>query len=220
MRLLDLFCGAGGAAEGYRRAGFEVVGVDNRPQPRYPFEFHQADAMTYPLEGFDAIHASPPCQDHMRSPGPWQQEHGTAWMLAATRARLEGQAAPWIIENVPGAAMRVDFKLCGCQFGLWRLGRERWFETSWHGFDLRPPCHHPEPLIECYGGGGRALGTAAKAKGTTADRRRALGIDWMTRLEMSQALPPAYTEYLGLMLAEVVTAGRHTDPQLVTDLHR
>jgi DNA (cytosine-5)-methyltransferase 1 len=199
-RLLDLFCGAGGAAMGYHRAGFEVVGIDSRPQPRYPFEFHRADAMTWPLEGFDAIHASPPCQDHRR--GRNHELHGTAWMLDATRQRIAAPGVPWVIENVPGAPLRVDLKLCGCMFGLWRLQRERWFETSWHAFDLRPPCLHLEPPIACYGGGGvdrRGVDT-----GLVADRRRALGIGWMTRREMSQAIPPAYTEYVGeLMLRQV-----------------
>jgi DNA (cytosine-5)-methyltransferase 1 len=117
--------------------------------------------------------------------------------------------AAWVIENVPGATMRVDFKLCGCQLGLWRLGRERWFETSWHGFDLRAPCYHPESLVEVYGGGGRSMGTSpnakgTKAKGTVADRRRAMGIDWMTRDELSQAIPPAYTQYIGEQLRDVI----------------
>src|SRR5260221_481967 len=113
-RLLDLFCGAGGAAMGYSRAGFDVTGVDIKPQPRYPFQFVQADAMSYPLDGFDAIHASPPCQDHMRSPGPAYESHGTGWMLPATRSRLMATGLPWIIENVPGASLRADLKLCGC----------------------------------------------------------------------------------------------------------
>ena len=122
-RLLDLFCGAGGAAMGYHRAGFDVVGVDIKPQLRYPFEFHQGDAMTWPLDGFDVIHASPPCQDHTRQFVP--REHGTGWMLAAIRERLTASGLPWIIENVPGAPMRADYKLCGCMFDLPRLRRER-----------------------------------------------------------------------------------------------
>ena len=131
-RLLDLFCGPGGAGVGYHRAGFAVVGVDIEPQPRYPFTFIRADAMALPLDGFDAIHASPPCQDHMLTPGPAWKPHGTAWMLAATRERLLAQPAPWVIENVPGAPMRVDYKLCGCMFGLPRLKREAFSRASPH----------------------------------------------------------------------------------------
>ena len=139
-RLLDLFCGAGGAAMGYHRAGFDVVGVDINPQPNYPFEFVQADAMEFlknrgrgwwSMKRFDAIHASPPCQDHMR--GGQHPPHGTGWMLNACRRMLTDHGIPWVIENVPGAPMRADYRLCGCQFGL-RLRRERWFETSWQGF--------------------------------------------------------------------------------------
>ena len=100
-RLLDLFCCAGGAAMGYHQAGFDVVGVDIKPQPRYPFEFHQADAMTYPLDGFDAVHASPPCQDHSATKHLHGRAHGTAWMLDGTRERLLAQSTPWVIENVP-----------------------------------------------------------------------------------------------------------------------
>ena len=193
-RLLDLFCGAGGAAMGYHRAGFDVVGVDNRPQPRYPFEFVQADAMTFPLAGFDAIHASPPCQDHMRSPGSYISQ-GTGWMLTATRYRLQSSGVPWVIENVPGAPMRVDLKLCGCMFGLPGLRRERWFETSPQLFDLRQPCQHIGKMIGVHGGGGRRNGTIAK-------RRAAMGIDWMGRDELNQAIPPAYTEYIGAQLMD------------------
>lgn len=195
--LLDLFCGAGGAAMGYYRAGFDVVGVDVRPQPRYPFEFVQADANEYPLADFDAIHASPPCQDHSRSQKP--REHGTGWMLAATRERLTAQRAPWVIENVPGAPMRADLKLCGCMFGLPNLKRERWFETSWHAFELRQPCEHSEPVISVTGTG---AGTSHGRHGhiTFADWRRVMAIDWMTGKELAQAIPPAYTEYIGRLL--------------------
>lgn len=205
-RLLDLFCGAGGAAMGYHRAGFEVVGVDNRPQPRYPFEFHQADAMMYPLEGFDAIHASPPCQDNMRSRFPGQQDHGTAWMLPATRDRLSATSIPWIIENVPGAPMRADYKLCGCMFELPRLKRERWFETSWRGFDLRPPCLHLEMSITVAGhdlpSWQRQEIKDIPRSERNALKRAAMGIDWMNRDELGLAIPPAYTEYIGAQLIQ------------------
>ena len=117
-RLLDLFSGAGGAAVGYHRAGFDVVGVDIEPQPHYPFEFHQADAMTFPSSGFDAIHASPPCQAFSIA----AKYKGTAGrhkdLLTPTRTRLQAAGLPWVIENVPGAPMRADYLLCGCMFGL------------------------------------------------------------------------------------------------------
>jgi DNA (cytosine-5)-methyltransferase 1 len=194
--LLDLFCKAGGCSVGYHRAGFDVVGVDIAPQPRYPYEFHQADALTYPLDGFDAIHASPPCQDWLRTPLP--VAHGTGWMLPAIRERLEANGgAAWIIENVPGAAMRPDFKLCGCQFGL-KLRRERWFETNWSGIAMTQPCHHRGPVVSVVGHG---TPTWVREKlgfnPTIAHYREAMGIDWMNRDELSQAIPPAYTEYIG-----------------------
>lgn len=201
MKLLDLFCGAGGAAMGYSRAGFEVVGVDIEPQPRYPFDFHQADALEYLAahgHEFDAIHASPPCQDHSRSYTPY--DHGTAHLLPDTRNLLTEIGKPWAIENVPGAPMRVDYLLCGCMFGLPRLRRQRWFETSWHGFSLLPPCYHPEPVVTVTGhgipSGSLYLG---RVDGKTYSRltRLAMGIDWMTRDELAQAIPPAYTEWIG-----------------------
>lgn len=116
-RLLDLFCGAGGAGMGYHQAGFDVVGVDINPQPDYPFEFHQADAMEFPLDGFDAIHASPPCQvftalKTMHNAG----EHFD--LLTPMRARLKEWGGPYVIENVPGAPMQDHVTLCGSSFGL------------------------------------------------------------------------------------------------------
>jgi DNA (cytosine-5)-methyltransferase 1 len=196
-RLLDLFCGAAGAAMGYHRAGFEVVGVDIAPQPRCPFEFVQADATDYPLDGFDAIHASPPCQDHMQTP---HRKHGTGWMLPHTRSRLLDQDAPWVIENVPGAPMRADIQLCGCFVGL-ELRRVRWFETSWCAFFMTPPHHHPHPVPSVVGHGTPSwVREKLGYNPTIADYRASMGIDWMNRDELSQAIPPAYTELIGAQL--------------------
>jgi DNA (cytosine-5)-methyltransferase 1 len=201
-RLVDLFCGAGGATRGYQLAGFHVTGVDISPQPHYcGDEFIQADATTFPIEGFDAAHGSPPCQDHMRTPHP--NQHGTGWMLAATRQRFKASGIPWVIENVPGAPMRADYLLCGCMFGLPHLRRERWFETSWHGFAMNP-CHdHSAPAISVVGHG---TPTWVRAKlgynPTIAQYRAAMGIDWMNRDELSQAIPPAYAEHVGRALLD------------------
>ena len=189
---------------GYARAGFDVTGVDIKPQPRYPFTFVQADAMRYPLDRFDAIHASPPCQDHMRHPGVRFIPHGTGWLLAATRERLAANTQPWVIENVPGAPMRVDLKLCGCMFGLPNLKRERWFETSWHAFDLRQRCDHRNGTMSVTGTapGSRIEKRVFGRWPTRADWHRAMGIDWMNAAEIVQAIPPAYTEYIGARLLE------------------
>jgi DNA (cytosine-5)-methyltransferase 1 len=135
-RLLDLFSGAGGAAVGYHRAGFEVVGVDLHPQPHYPFEFHQADAMTYPLDGFDAIHASPPCQAYSVA----NNIHGRAdhpMLIPSVRERLLATGLPYVIENVPRGPLINPVTLCGLTFGL-NVKRHRLFESN--VFMLSPPC--------------------------------------------------------------------------------
>jgi Site-specific DNA methylase len=193
---------------GYHRAGFEVVGVDIEPQPRYPFEFHQADALDYLAEHwreFDAIHASPPCQDHIPTV---LKKHGTAHLLPDTRELLERLDIPWVIENVPTAPMRADFRLCGCMFRLPRLRRQRLFETSWHGFALLPPCNHPEHPISVTGHGipsGNYYRDKLRGPEFGVLARAAMGIDWMTRDELAQAIPPAYTEFIGTQLLNVIT---------------
>jgi DNA (cytosine-5)-methyltransferase 1 len=200
-RLLDLFCGAGGAAMGYHRAGFEIVGVDIEPQPHYPFELHRGDALTWPADGYDAIHASPPCQDHMRTP---HRTHGTGWMLDATRQLLEQTNVPWVIENVNGAVLRGDYVVCGCQVGHPRLRRVRYFEVSWGPragiFEL--PCHnHGESAVTVVGHGTPSWTRAKLGRNPSiSEYREAMGIGWMNRDELSQAIPPAYTEFVGAQL--------------------
>jgi DNA (cytosine-5)-methyltransferase 1 len=161
--------------------------------------------MTYPLDGFDVIHASPPCQAYSVATlnmGAARDEFPD--LVDPIRRRLAGQTAPWIIENVPGAPVRPDFRLCGCQFGLPLLKRERWFETSWHAFTMSHPCHHPYPSLSVTGhgvGGGngqrRRLAEHLGYLPVTRNAREAMGIDWMTRDELSQAIPPAYTQLIG-----------------------
>ena len=129
-RLLDLFCGAGGCSVGYAREGFEVVGVDINPQPHYPFEFHQADALTYPLEGFDCYHASPPCQDSSRASIQWRKAGKVYHQdIPATRKRLIASGKPWVMENVVGAPLLNPVLLNGAMFQM-KIRRNRLFETS------------------------------------------------------------------------------------------
>lgn len=236
-RLLDLFCGAGGCACGYVRAGFEVVGVDNRPQKNYlksgASEFIQADALEFCREHgheFDAIHASPPCQGFTTMRHLVQSKHPRHYpdLLTPMRALLKTLPCPWVIENVPGAPVaRGSTMLCGTMFGLAtadgqaELRRHRYFETSF-GLMLTPECRHggSSPLtigngvgpdtrdkmscmtVGVYGdGNGRDYRRDSVRDGTqqfsTAERGQAMGIDWMTGNELSQAIPPAYTEFVG-----------------------
>ena len=208
MRLLDLFCGAGGAAMGYRRAGFdEIVGVDIKPQPRYPFTFVLADAMTYPLDGFDVIHASPPCQAYSSTANIPHRHTLSPKLLGLCRARLQCCGVPWVIENVAAAPMERTVTLCGQAFGL-RVYRHRRFETPI--LVLTPP--HERHRHRIGTGKLSQYHTFPAAKVLTvaghlfrhADGCAAMGIDWMTKGELSQAIPPAYTEYIGRHLLAAV----------------
>lgn len=202
-RLLDLFAGAGGAARGYQLAGFHVTGVDVAPQPNYiGDDFHQADALTFPLDGFDAIHASPPCK-RFTTLAVLHRDVDHPDLLTPTRERLEANGAPWVIENVPGAPMRPDVFLCGSQFGL-GVRRHRWFEFSVPPFALMHPCDHSRDTV-CVVGHGGGSGKGAKVKRwTAAEGRSAMGIDWMTRDELAQAIPPAYCHFIGLQLIDAL----------------
>ena len=209
-RLLDLFCGGGGAAMGYARAGFEVVGVDINRQPNYPFEFIQADATTYPLDGFDVVHASPPCQLYTRKAADWGRKRNH-WiehpdLVGPTRDRLAASGLPYVIENVPGAPLDAQLMLCGSMFGL-RIRKHRLFEANWPLPVAPAPCHHVD-LYNPWQGAGRS---AVKL-------RAAMGIDWLAISggasrkkgvtgDLFNAIPPAYTEHIGRAWIERLTRG-------------
>jgi DNA (cytosine-5)-methyltransferase 1 len=230
VRLLDLFCGAGGAAMGYSRAGFEVVGVDINPQPNYPFEFHQVNAIRVlellppshwkpvHFENFDAIHASPPCQEysralkHMDAPQPQ--------LIEPVRELLEATGLPWVIENVIGSPLpnadtldgRYGIQVCGTQVGL-RVGWHRLFESN---VPLRPPyprcrCAEMHVLNPHNQKGRDRIYAEFGRQDPEAVWRRERGTEWMTRYEAREAIPPAYTELIGHQLMQHV-GGAETSP--------
>lgn len=193
---------------GYSRAGFtEIVGVDIKPQPRYPFTFVLGDALRYAAEHgseFDAIHASPPCQAYSVTKN-FTSKRDHPDLLALTRTRLQTTGKPWVIENVPGAPMTAHYRLCGCLFGLKRLRRIRWFETSWTGFQFDGPHVHQKDVITVAGHDVPSHQRKFGRSVTLDERKAAMGIDWMGRDELGQAIPPAYTEFVGLqLLTEIV----------------
>ena len=199
---------------GYHRAGFEVVGVDIKPQPNYPFEFHQADAMDYPLEGFDVIHASPPCQRFSNMSKAWNgnaENHPDH--LYEIRRRI--QRVPYVIENVVGAPLNAPVQLCGSIFGL-RVRRHRWFESN--VAMLTPLCvhhwQHADKRFALYQHGHwyksgivHVNGVRGKSKGGE-HWEEAMGIDWMTAKELVEAIPPAYAEYIGSLLMVYLEHGQ------------
>ena len=203
--LLDLFCGAGGAATGYVRAGFDVVGVDIVDQPDYPYTFVRDEALIY-LSGhwrdFDAIHASPPCQASSALTKGTNNGRVFPNLISATRDMLVRIGRPAVIENVQGSQLRRDLTLCGEMFGL-DVIRHRYFEAhGWAAVQPEHPPHrgrvsgwrhgtfYPGPYVAVYGDGG--------GKGSIAEWQRAMGIDWtQDRRGLAEAVPPAYTELVG-----------------------
>jgi DNA (cytosine-5)-methyltransferase 1 len=216
-RLLDLFSGAGGCSVGYARAGFEVVGVDIEPHPDYPFEFHQGDAiewleMLYDdpsfIAPFDAIHASPVCHDWSPLASVTGRD-GSGDLLLQTLAKLPRLGMPWVVENVVGAPLphqddlfgRYGVELCGSMFGL-KVLRHRLFEASFpitapphgsHVGEFYAPAGHGDPNWKR-----REANPHLSGKGYADRCREAMGIDWMNRDELAQAIPPAYTEHIGI----------------------
>lgn len=207
LRILDLFSGAGGAGHGYHMAGFDVVGVDIDPQPNYPFEFHQ-DALKYLLEHheeFDAFHASPPCQAFTNAQKIQKNNHPD--FVSATRAAFQLIGKPWVIENVPGSPLRDPVVLCGAMFGLTTY-RHRLFETFPNNWGRWRAPEHPEHIAKTTKMGrapkpGEFMHVVGNFSGV-AQARVAMGIDWMTRDELRESIPPAYTEFIGRhMLAQL-----------------
>jgi DNA (cytosine-5)-methyltransferase 1 len=220
-RLLDLFCGAGGATKGYQRAGFHVTGVDIVSQPNYcGDEFVQADALeflwylldhagpaaTYNRERFDVIHASPPCQRYTMAQNAAQNAHAHPDLLDESPLRdlLVATGLPYVIENVVGSPLCNPVMICGLSLGL-NVKRHRLFESNMPL--MVPPCtgHDRDYFVifghECRN---RRTGTAAGRKNRIAVGREAMDIDWMTRGELSEAIPPAYTELIGHQLLQAL----------------
>lgn len=202
--LLDLFCGDGGAAAGYHRAGFDVLGVDIVNRPNYPYDFVKADAIDFLADvrsgDFDAIHASPPCQafsitgNLARAQG--KQASGID-LVDVTRDELVRIGRPYIIENVPGAPLHDPLILCGSMFGL-KVRRHRLFETSF--FTMQPECDHRGQgrPVGVYGSKGDSIPQGGKTAETLDEASEAMGIDWMPWRSLVLAIPPAYTEHIGV----------------------
>lgn len=226
-RLLDLFCGAGGCSVGYHHAGFDVTGMDIEDHPSYPYKFHIGDALLLvdsdSLDQYDVIHASPPCQvftraQHLRN----AQGKSTSVLdlLTPLRPRLQEWAADtggiYVIENVPGAPMDNPVQFCGSSFGL-KVRRHRWFESN--AALLTLPCEHGRQgkPVGVYGSMRDEIPSGGHTAKTIEEAREAMGIDWMRWRSVNQewndlkeAIPPAYTEHIGLQLIDHLRAAAWT----------
>jgi DNA (cytosine-5)-methyltransferase 1 len=206
MLLIDFYCKAGGASMGYRRAGFDVLGVDIAPQPRYPFPFLRADALdvlNLRVEGagYDVIHASPPCQAHSDT---WRiRANGHPDLIGPTRELLRATGLPYIIENVVGAPLIEPVTLCGAMFGL-RTYRHRLFESNLpltvpeHPEHVAPQAKMGRPVRE-----GEFQHIVGNFSGV-ALARETMGMPWANRDGLREAIPVAYTEYLGRQIRELL----------------
>lgn len=203
LKLLDLFCSAGGAGYGYHLAGFEVTGVDIAKQPRYPFEFIQGDAIEYVLahgHEYDAIHASPPCQRYSILTPP-DKKQGHADLISPVRQALRQVGKPSVIENVPGARKELinPILLCGSMFGL-PIERHRYFELSWADILMLPLCAHLQNPVLISGVTTKLGANGKRNESVKAVKNAAIGIDWMIVKELDEAIPPAFTKFIGEQL--------------------
>lgn len=202
---------------GYHRAGFDVVGVDHKPQPRYPFTFVQGDALRPPfdLRDFDAIHASPPCQHYTVAASIHDSAADHPDLVAACRDLLEESGVPWVMENVPNSPLRNAITLCGTMFDL-KVFRHRIFESNVVLFSPEHKTHKGRTAPRgSYSTSALSMGGYITVAGNNFIREEgaaAMGIDWpMTRKEIANAIPPAYTQFVGKQLMRVVLAARETE---------
>jgi DNA (cytosine-5)-methyltransferase 1 len=207
MKLLDLYCKAGGASKGYQLAGFEVVGVDIKKQKRYPFEFIQADClelMKYMdfLRSFDVIAASPPCQTHSIT-RHLRNAQGKSTdkidLIPQTREALIASGKPYVIENVPGSPLINPIQMCGSHFGL-KVRRHRRFESNLP--IVGSPCDHKSQgkPVGVYGSMRDEIPKGGHTAKSIEEAREAMGIDWMIWGELVEAIPPVYTKEIGKQL--------------------
>ncbi len=205
-KLLDLFCRAGGASMGYHRAGFEVEGVDIKPQPHYPFKFYQADALEFPLEGYDVYHASPPCQKFSTSTLKKNRDNHLN-LIPPIRDNFVAIGKPYVIENVLKAPLKATLMLCGSMFNL-DVIRHRYFEM--YPNSLFPPysCTHTRKVArQGYApADDKHIWCITRSAARLEGAGESMGIDWMQRdaLQIAEAIPPAYTEYIGKYLMKVL----------------
>lgn len=207
-RLLDLFCCSGGAGKGYAQAGFEVVGVDIAVQRHYPFEFYQDDALDYlrkHADHFDAFHASPPCQAYTTAQRIRGRVHPDLIGPVRDAFTRIADGRPWVIENVPGAPLQNPIELCGAMFEGLRVYRHRLFESNL----VVPVPAHPEHVAPIQKMGrpptsGEFMHVVGNFSGVE-QAREAMGIDWMTRDGLREAIPPAYTNHIGAAMLAAIT---------------